>query len=98
MLDQQQRADTAARSGHRRIQTREGPSQRLELPGVLQRILAPKVCHNTMTDLALLVTVPLNQLQVAVLAARPLDLGLLDEHVATTLSTRSDGTRASIDT
>src|SRR5947209_1169655 len=44
-----------------------------------------------MLDLAVLIAVALNQLQVAVLAAGPLDLGLLDEHVATTLPARSDG-------
>src|SRR5205814_10027499 len=48
-----------------------------------------------MPHLALLITVPLNELQVAVLAARALDLGLLDEHVATTLPARSDGPNAS---
>src|SRR3984893_494628 len=69
MLDQKQRPDAAARPGHRRIQTSERPGERLELPGDLQRILTPQVCHNTMADLALLVAVPLDQLQVAVLAA-----------------------------
>ena len=44
-----------------------------------------------MADLALPVTVALHQLQIPVLAAGPLDLGLLDEHVATTLPALSDG-------
>src|SRR4051812_39090356 len=50
-----------------------------------------------MADLAVLVTVPLDQLEVAVLPAGPLDFGLLDEHVATTLRTRSDGAIAHTD-
>ena len=44
-----------------------------------------------MPDLTGLVTVPLDQLHVAVQAAGPLDLGLLDEHVATTLPAPPDG-------
>src|SRR5206468_407608 len=96
VLDQQQRPDTPARPRHRWIQTRERSRQRLQLPGLLQRILPPQVCHNTMPDLPRLVTVPLDQLQVAVLATRPLDLRFLDEHVATTLPAPSDGTTASI--
>ena len=97
MLDQQQRPDTPARPGHRRIQPRERSRESLKLPRVLQRILPTKVCHNAMTDLAVLIPVALHQLQVAVLAARPLDLGLLDEHVATTLPALSDGTDSSIE-
>src|SRR4051794_41145609 len=50
-----------------------------------------------MADLAVLVTVSLDQLEVAVLPAGPLDFGLLDEHVATTLRTRSDGAIAHTD-
>src|SRR5664279_1178497 len=43
-----------------------------------------------MTDLAVLIPLALDQLQVAVLAARPFDFGLLDEQVATTLQALSD--------
>jgi hypothetical protein len=44
-----------------------------------------------MADLALLIAVALHELEIAVLAAGPLDPGLLDEHVATTLPVLSDG-------
>ena len=96
VLDQQQRPNTPARARHRRIQTRERSRQRLQLPRVLQRIRPSKVCHNTMTHLPPLVPVSLDQLHVPVLAAGPLDLGLFDKHVATTLPASSDGTNASI--
>ena len=76
---------------------RERSRQRLQLPRVLQRILPAKVCHNTMANLAALVTVPLDQLQVAVLAARPLHFRFLDEQVATTLHAPPDRTTASTD-
>ena len=97
VLDQQQRPDRPAGTRHRRVQPGERPRQRLQLPGVFQRILPTEVCHNTMTHLAVLIAVALDQLQIAVLAAGPLDLGLLYEHVATTLRVSSDGTTASID-
>ena len=97
MLDQQQRPDAATHPGHRRVKPREGPRERLELPGILQRIHPAKICHNTMAHLAVLVTVPLDQLQVPVLATRSLDFGFFDEQVATTLDAQPDRTTASID-
>ena len=48
--------------------------QRLQLPGVLERVLPTKVCHNTMAYPAVLVSIPVDELQVRVLAARPLTL------------------------
>ena len=71
MLDRQQRANSPTRPRHRRIRTRERSRERLQLPRVLQRILPTKVCHNTMADLAVLIPVPLDQLQIAVLAPDP---------------------------
>ena len=96
VLDQQQRTDTPPGPGHRRIQTRERSRQRLQLPRLLQRILPPKVCHNTMSDLAVLITVALDQLNIAIRAPTALHLRLLDKHVATTLEHPADGNTASL--
>jgi len=49
-----------------------------------------------MPDLAVLVAVPLNELNVRICALTALDLRLLDKHVATTIDRPADGNTASL--
>ena len=86
----QHRPDLPARPGHRRVKPREGSRQRLQLPGLLQRLLPTQVCHNTVPHPAVLVAIPIHELQVRIRALSALDLGFLDEHVATTLPASPD--------
>ena len=95
---QQKRPHLPPRPRHRRIQPGERPGERLELPGLFQRLLPPQICHNTMPHPAVLIAIPIDQLQVRVRALTAPDCGLLDEHVATTLPASPDGKTNSINT
>ena len=93
---QQQRADLPAGARQRRVQTRKGAGERLQLTRGLQRLLTTKVCHNTMAHPATLVAIALHHLEVRIRASTTPHNGLLDEHVATTIAAQSDRTADSI--
>src|SRR5215217_489745 len=92
--DERERAAAAARARRRRVKAGERGGQTVKLARRLELLLAAKVCHDTLAHPAALVAVALDQLDVGVAAAAAADGGLLEEHLATTLSAPTDRTRA----
>ena len=58
--------NVAPHADHRRVQPRKRARQRVQLPGLLQHLLATKVCHNPMAHPAALIAIALDQLKVRI--------------------------------